>query len=233
VKIEGCVALVTGANRGLGLALARALVEAGAATVYGGARSPATMSEPGVVPVQLDVTHHDEVARLAAELGNVDLVVNNAGVMARQMLLSAPDLEAARVEMEVNYFGTLAVSRAFAPVLARNGGGAIVNVLSVVSLFSPPGSGSYAVSKAAEWSMTNAMRSELAGQGTLVLGVHSSFIDTDMAAGIDVAKNAPGEVARQVCEAVEAGATELLVDDLCRHVKASLARDHEILYSSS
>lgn len=230
VKIEGAVAFVTGANRGLGRAFARILVERGAARVYGAARDPGTLDEAGVVPVALDVTDSARVEAVARAHGDVTLLVNNAGVMAKQPLIGAPDLDAAREEMEVNYFGTLAMCRAFAPVLAANGGGALVNMLSVVSWFTPPASGSYGVSKAAEWAMTNGIRIELAPQGTLVVGVHSSFIDTDMAAEVEAPKADPVEVARQVFDAVEDGRTEVTCDELCREIKSALPQDQELIY---
>lgn len=230
MKIEGSVALVTGANRGLGRAFARALVERGAAMVYGAARDGGTVTENGVTPLSLDITDPAQVRRAAEAHGDVTLLVNNAGVMAKAPLVGAPDLEAARHEMEVNYFGTLAMCRAFAPVLAANGGGAVVNMHSVVSWFTPPASGSYGVSKAATWAMTNGVRVELAPQGTLVVGVHCGFVDTDMAAEVDAPKLAPGEVARQAFDAVEAGRTEVIADELTRTIKESLPRDHELIY---
>lgn len=230
MKIEGSVALVTGANRGLGRAFARALVARGAATVYGAARDASTVTDAGVIPVGLDVTDPAQVHRVAEACGDVTLLVNNAGVLTNTPLIGAPDLEAARLEMEVNYFGTLSMCRAFAPVLASNGGGAIVNMHSVVSFFTPPASGSYGVSKAAVWAMTNGVRIELARQGTLVVGVHCGFVDTDMAAGVDAPKLAPDEVARQAFDAVEAGQVEVLADELTRTMKASLPRDQELVY---
>jgi short-subunit dehydrogenase len=133
-------------------------------------------------------------------------------------------------EMEVNYFGTLSMSRAFAPVLGENGGGALVNMLSVTSFYNNPLEASYGASKSAAWSLTNGLRTELAHQETLVVAVHASFIDTDMAAGTDAPKISPESVAQQVFDAVEAGEVEVLVDDRSRFVKASLSRDHELIY---
>lgn len=230
MQIEGATALVTGANRGLGRAFARALLERGASRVYAGARDPGTVDLPGVEPVRLDVTDAGAVTAAAERCGAVDLLVNNAGVLRHAALIGAPSLDDARYEMEVHYFGTLAMCRAFAPVLARNGGGAIVNVHSVVSWFSPPDSGSYAASKAAQWALTNAIRTELAVQGTHVVGLHVGFIDTDMAAGVEAPKIAPEAVAAQALDAVEAGEPEVLADDTARHFKASLPRDQEVVY---
>ncbi len=230
MKISGSVALVTGANRGLGHAFARALIERGARTVYAGARDPATITDPDLVPVKLDITDAADVAATAALCGDVTLLVNNAGVSYGSPLLAAPAPDGARAEMETNYFGTLAMCRAFAPVLGANGGGALVNMLSVLSFISFPQIGSYSASKAAAWSLTNGVRLELAAQGTLVVGVHAGFIDTDMAARIDEPKISPIEVARQAFDAVEAGQLEVLADGLSRDVKAALSAELEVLY---
>ena len=230
MKIDGSVALVTGAGRGLGRAFARELVSRGAARVYGAARDPAAVTEPGVTPVALDITDSGRVARVAEQCPDVSLLVNNAGVMAASTFIGAPSLDAARLEMETNYFGTLSMCRAFAPVLAANGGGAMVNMLSIVSFFTNPFNASYGASKAAAWSLTNGIRVELAHQGTLVVAVHAGFIDTDMAALIDAPKISPESVAEQAFDAVEAGEIEVLADERSRSVKASLSRDHELIY---
>ena len=232
MQIDGSVALVTGANRGLGKAYARELVSRGAAKVYGAARDPATVTEPGVTPITLDVTDPERVARVAAQCTDVSLLVNNAGVLKYSTFINAPNLDAARLEMETNYFGTLNMCRAFAPVLAANGGGAIVNMLSVSSFYTNPFDASYGASKAAAWSLTNGVRLELHYQGTLVIAVHASFIDTDMAALADVPKDSPESVAQQVFDAVEANQVEVLADERSRTVKASLSRDHELIYPS-
>ncbi len=230
MKIEGSVALVTGAGRGLGRVFARELVSRGAARVYGAARDPATVTEPGLTPVRLDITDPERVAQVAGELADVRLLVNNAGAMKASTFMNARSLDAARLEMETNYFGTLSMCRAFAPVLAANGGGAVVNMLSVVSFFTNPLNASYGASKAAELSLTNGIRVELAHQGTQVVAVHAGFIDTDMAAGIDAPKISPESVAQQTFDAVEAGGIEVLADERTRNIKASLSRDHELIY---
>ena len=230
MNVAGSVALVSGANRGLGRVYARELVSRGAAKVYGAARDPGTVGEPGVTPVRLDITDPGQVAEVAGQCADVNLLVNNAGVMKASTFIGAPGLDAARLEMETNYFGTLSMCRAFAPVLAANGGGALVNMLSVTSFYTNPLDASYGASKAAAWSLTNGVRIELAHQGTLVVAVHASFIDTDMAALADVAKDSPESVARQVLDAVEAGQIEVLADERSRFVKASLSRDHELIY---
>ncbi|MCW2911048.1 MAG: short-chain dehydrogenase [Actinomycetia bacterium] len=230
MKIEGSVALVTGAGRGLGRADARELVRRGAATVYGTARHPDQVTEPGVTPLALDITDPGQVTRVAEQCADVSLLVNNAGVMKASTFINAPDLDAARQEMDTNYFGTLSMCRAFAPVLAANGGGAIVNMLSVTSFYTNPLNASYGASKAAGWSLTNGIRTELHHQGTLVVAVHAGFIDTDMAALVDAPKISPQSVAQQICDAIEAGQVEVLADDRTKFVKASLPRDHELIY---
>jgi NAD(P)-dependent dehydrogenase (short-subunit alcohol dehydrogenase family) len=230
MKIEGSVALVTGANRGLGQVYARELVRRGAAKVYGTARKPAGVTEPGVTPIQLDITDPERVAQVAEQCADVTLLVNNAGVLTYNNFTGAPDLSGARQEMETNYFGTLSTCRAFAPVLAANGGGAIVNMLSVTSFYTNPFNATYGASKAAGWSLTNGIRLELHHQGTLVVGVHAGFIDTDMAALVDLPKDSPESVAQQVFDGVEAGRVEVLCDERTRTVKAELSRDQELIY---
>lgn len=229
-KLLSAVALVTGANRGLGHAFTRALLARGAARVYAGVRDPASVTDRDVQPLRLDVTNPDDVAAAAAACGDVTVLVNNAGVSRGRSLLGAPSLDDARAELEVNYFGTLAMSRAFAPVLARNGGGTLVNVLSVLSFMSLPAIGSYSASKAAAWSMTNGLRVELAGQGTRVVAVHAGFIDTDMAARVTAPKISPEDVVTQVLDAIESEAEEVLADEVSRNTKAALPNDLELLY---
>jgi NAD(P)-dependent dehydrogenase (short-subunit alcohol dehydrogenase family) len=230
--IEGTTALVSGANRGLGMAYVQALLDRGAAKVYAGARNPGTVdvTDARVVPVQLDITNSDDIAAAARECTDVSLLVNNAGAMLLRPFLSAPDMSAARTEMETNYFGTLAMARAFAPVLGAAGGGGLVNVLSVVSWLASPFNASYCASKSAEWALTNALRVELRAQGTLVVGVHAGFIDTDMAATVDDPKISAQEVAGQTLDAIEKGRPEVLTDEWTRHVKNSLATDQDSLY---
>jgi NAD(P)-dependent dehydrogenase (short-subunit alcohol dehydrogenase family) len=230
MKINGSVALVTGANRGLGQAFARELVRRGAAKVYGAARHPDAVTEPGVTPLALDITDADRVAQVAQQCPEVSLLVNNAGILNYSTFTGAPSLDAARAEMETNYFGTLSMCRAFAPVLGANGGGAIVNMLSLSSFRTSPFDASYGASKAAEWSLTNGVRLELHHQGTLVVGVHASFVDTDMSALTNEPKDSPESVAQQAFDAVEAGQAEVLADEQTRAVKADLSRDQELIY---
>src|SRR6516165_1603224 len=220
MKIAGSVALVTGANRGLGRAYTRELISRGAAKVYGAARQPGQVIDPGVIPIALDITDAQRVGEVAAVCADISLLVNNAGVMKASTFINAPNLDAARLEMETNYFGTLSMCRAFAPVLAANGGGAIVNMLSVTSFYTNPFDASYGASKAAAWSLTNGVRLELHHQGTLVVAVHAGFIDTDMAALTDAPKDSPESVAQQAFDAVEADRIEVLADEPTRIVKS-------------
>ena len=166
MKVAGSIALVTGANRGLGLAFAKALVEMGAAKVYAAARNPDAVTLKGVVPLKLDVTSDEDVVAAARAAGNVNLLVNNAGIARPGGFLADGAVEAAREQFEVNFVGPLRMARAFAPVLAKNGGGAIINVLSVASWMNGPGLATYGASKSAAWALTNGLRIELAQQGT-------------------------------------------------------------------
>jgi NAD(P)-dependent dehydrogenase (short-subunit alcohol dehydrogenase family) len=232
VQIAGASVLVTGANRGLGRSFVQELLDRGAARVFAGARDPASVDFPDerVAAVKLDITNSGEIDAATVRCGDVSVVINNAGAMLKTPFLAEPDDRTARAEMETNYFGTLAMSRAFAPVLAAAGGGALVNMLSVVSFYAVPFNASYCASKSAQWALTNALRTELRAQGTLVVGVHAGFIDTDMTASVVEAKISPREVAAQSLDAVERGETEVLTDDWTRHVKASLPADQSTLY---
>jgi NAD(P)-dependent dehydrogenase (short-subunit alcohol dehydrogenase family) len=223
MEVKGAVGLVTGANRGIGKAFVRALLDHGAPKVYAGARDPASVgAEDGVIPLRLDVTRPDDVEAAASTASDVGIVINNAGVFGSGTVLEG-SFDDARPAFEVNFFGTWAVSRAFAPVLARNGGGALVNMLSVASWVGRPDWAAYAASKAAQWSLTQAFRQGLAAQGTLVVGVHSGFVDTDLAAFTDAPKSAPADVAELAIEGVEADALEVLTDEATRKVKAALS----------
>jgi NAD(P)-dependent dehydrogenase (short-subunit alcohol dehydrogenase family) len=229
MKIGGSVALVTGANRGLGRAFVEALRAGGCAKIYAGVRKiDATAHDDGIVPVLLDVTIGEQVTAAAARCGDVSLLINNAGVAYFAPALGAPSMDDARREMETNYFGTLAMCRAFAPVLKRNGGGAIVNMLSVVSFFNAPMQGTYCASKAAAWSLTKDVRFELRAQGTLVAGVYSGYIDTDMTAGIDGPKSSAADIAAQVIAGIENGAEDILADKRSRSVFAELRKDDRV-----
>ncbi|MDO9410824.1 SDR family oxidoreductase [Patulibacter sp.] len=224
MDITGTTALVTGANRGLGRHFASQLLERGARRVYAAARDPSTIDLPGVVAVALDVTDPASVAAAAALAGDTTLLVNNAGISQPQPLLSG-DLEVMRREMETNHFGILATLRAFAPILAANGGGGVLNVLSAMSWGASPGVSGYGASKAAAWSLTNHARLELAAQGTQVTGLYLALTDTDMTAGFDAPKNDPADVVRAALDGLAAGAAEVVADEDTARVKAELSRD--------
>jgi NAD(P)-dependent dehydrogenase (short-subunit alcohol dehydrogenase family) len=222
MDIENSVALVTGANRGLGRHFAAQLVRRGA-KVYAAARRPETVDLPGVVRVPLDITDPSAVARAAEIAGDATLVVNNAGTSTGAALIDG-DLDQIRLEMDTHYFGTLAVTRAFAPVLERNGGGAFLNVLSVLSWYHPGRVGAYVAAKAAEWALTDAVRDQLAPRGIQVSALHVGYMDTDMAAAIPAdQKIDPAVVASLALDEVAAGRPEILADELTRTVKRGLA----------
>lgn len=227
-KIAGSTALVTGANRGLGRALVEALLARGVAKVYAAARRPEDVAawatdEPRVVPLRLDVTDPGSVRAAALAAPDVDLLVNNAGIAGGGSVFGPDGLASRRTQLETNAFGPLLLTRDLAPTLQANGGGTVVNVLSVLSWVTMPATSAYSASKATAWSLTNAARGELAAQGTRVVGVHVGYLDTDMAAHVDGPKTDPAALAEQVLDAVESGADEVLGDDLSVGVKASLS----------
>ncbi|WP_193106274.1 SDR family oxidoreductase [Brachybacterium sp. FME24] len=229
MHITGATALITGANRGLGRALAQRLLERGATTVYATARDPEAIDLPGVEPLRLDITDPAQIAAVAEQASGVDLLINNAGIQSWTDLLTG-DLEGLQRELDTNLFGTLRMARAFAPGLAAHGGGAIVNVASAMSWFAHTSGNGYHVSKAANWAASNGLRLELASQSTLVTSVHLGLADTDMGRAVPGEKAAPHDVADAVLDGVEAGQIEVLVDDWSRHVKASLAKDPHEFY---
>lgn len=222
MKIENAVVLVTGANRGIGLAFARELLARGARKVYAGARDPATVKQAGVQPLRLDVTQPGDVAAAAALAPDVTLVINNAGI-ARPGGFLAPDSEdVARSIFETNFFAMLRMSKAFAPILKANGGGALLNVLSVASWVNGGELAAYSASKSAAWSLTNALRNELAPQKTQVLALHMAYVDTDLTQGFDVPKSSPEEIVRRALDGLETGLDEVLADELTRQVKGGM-----------
>lgn len=229
MRIEGAVALVTGANRGLGRHFARQLVERGAAKVYAAVRDPGKLDLDGVTPLRLDITDPASVRAAAEQARDVSILVNNAGIATGANLVTG-DPDAIRAEMDTHFFGTLHMVRAFAPVLAANGGGAILNVLSVLSWLTYDGGTAYCAAKSAEWSLTNGIRLELAKQGTLVTGLHLGLTDTDMTSGMSGPKNDPADVARAGLDGIAAGQIEVLADDASRQVKAALSGDPAVLY---
>ena len=224
MRIEGSVALVTGANRGFGRQLTEQLVARGAAKVYAAARKPEAITTAGVVPIRIDITDPASVAAAAAAATDVNLLINNAGTASFNGLLTGP-LDDIRTQMETHYFGTLAVTRAFAPYLRANAPAAMLNVLSVLSWFHPANLGAYSAAKAALWAQTDAVRDELAPSGVTVTALHVGFMDTDMVAQIDAPKNDPAAIAAAALDGVENGLVEVLADDGTRQVKAMLAAD--------
>lgn len=222
MKLENSVVLITGANRGLGLAFAREALARSARKVYAAARDPGSISLPGVVPIRLDVTNAENIAAVAAQCSDVSLLINNAGIATLGGFLAPDAIEAAQRQMDTNYFGPLRMARAFAPVLAANGGGALLNVLSIASWINGPLLAGYGASKSAAWALSNGLRQELSGQGTLVTGLHMGFVDTELTQGLDVPKSTPEAVVAQAFDGLAAGATEVLADELTRQVKQGL-----------
>ena len=222
MDLTSAVVLVTGANRGLGRQFATQLLERGA-KVYAGARDPGSIDLPGVVPVRIDVTDPASVEQAAKAAPDVTLLINNAGSSTGQPLVGG-DLDLIRLEMETHYFGTLRVVREFVPIIEANGGGSILNVLSVLSWYHPGALGAYNAAKAAGWALTNSVRDQLAPRGIAVSALHVGYMDTDMAASVPAEQKIdPALVAKQALDGVEAGLAEILADDLTRGVKAGLA----------
>ncbi|GLY66044.1 SDR family oxidoreductase [Amycolatopsis taiwanensis] len=233
MEIKHQIALVTGANRGLGKRFVTELLERGAARVYAAARKPESVDVPGAVPLRLDVTDDASVEAAAAVAGDVTLLINNAGVATLSSFIGS-DLANARQEMEVNFWGSLRMVRAFAPILDLNGGGAILNVLSQSSFRAFGFADTYGAAKAAAWQLTNGVRLELAGQRTQVTGLAMALVDTDMSAW---AKSEPGwsladpaDVVRAALDGVEAGALEVYGDEMTREWRARLGEPTESLY---
>lgn len=216
------ILFITGANRGLGLALAREALARGARKVYAAARDPSAVSLPGVVPVRLDVTRDEDVAQLAAKYPDITVLINNAGIAELGGFLPEGSLAAAQRMFEVNVLGPARVTQKLAPVLAANGGGAVINVLSVASWIHKPLLGAYGATKAAAWALTNSLRHELRAQGTRVSGLHVAFIDTDLTKGLEVPKLDVKDVARRTFDGLAAGDEEILIDDFTRQVKQGL-----------
>ncbi|MFF2910709.1 SDR family oxidoreductase [Paenibacillus sp. NPDC057934] len=228
MNISQQVALISGANRGLGKKLALELLDRGA-KVYAGARNPETIDYPGVIPVQLDITNPESVAAAAKAAGDVTLLINNAGVSTKTDLLTGP-LEDINLEFNTHFFGNLSMIRAFAPVIEGNGGGTILNILSVLSWFSIGADAAYSSAKSAEWGMTNALRLSLADKNIRVAGLHVGFMDTDMTAGINAPKADPKDIAKIAIDGVEAGLYEIVADDISKQVKAGLSGELSGLY---
>jgi NAD(P)-dependent dehydrogenase (short-subunit alcohol dehydrogenase family) len=205
----------------------------GAAKVYAAARNPKAILLSGVVPLKLDVTREEDVAAAASAAADINLLVNNAGIARPGGYLADGAVEAAREQFEVNFVGPLRMARAFAPVLAKNGGGAILNVLSVASWMNGPGLATYGASKSAAWALTNGLRIELAQQGTQVVGLHAGFIDTDLARNIDAPKSSPEEIVRTTLDALERGDGQVLADEITRQVHRGLSADPPAYFKST
>jgi NAD(P)-dependent dehydrogenase (short-subunit alcohol dehydrogenase family) len=231
MDISQATALVTGANRGLGRHLASELLARGA-TVYAGARDPASVDLPGVTPVAIDITDPASVAAAAAAAGDVNLLINNAGSATGAQLLNPDDLDKLHTEINTHFFGTLSVVRAFAPQITARGGGSILNILSVLSWVTFPQVGGYAAAKAAEWSLTNSLRVQLAADGIRVSGLHVGYMDTDMAAKVTGPKEDPAKIARLAIDGIEAGQYEIIADATSQQVLAGLAGGVGALYPS-
>jgi len=229
MKIAGSVALVTGSNRGIGRAFVNALIQRGAAKVYATARDPSKLADLSakygarVHVLTLDIHQPAQVSAAATMAGDVTLLVNNAGINRHKALIAAAALDHAREEIDTNYFGTLSMCRAFASLLKRNGGGAIVNMLSILSRVSLPAIGSLCASKAAALSMTQGVRAELAKQHTLVVGVMPGAVDTDMARDYNGHKENPYDVAMAALDAVESGTEDAYPGQMASGVSAGLA----------
>ena len=222
MQINGATVLVTGGNRGLGKAFVEEFLERGATKVYAAARDPRSVTNLGAVPIALDVTDPESIARAAAEAGDVTLIVNNAGVSTSSPTFIEADPADIRRAFETNVFGPLDVTRAFVPALVANGGGHVLNVASVLSWLP---SGGYGATKAALWSATNALRAELKPRGIGVTGLYMGYVDTDMAAHVTLPKSEPRVITRAAADGIEADAEEVLADEVTRAVRAALSGD--------
>jgi len=222
MKIRDAVVLVTGANRGIGLAFAREALARGARKVYAAARHPESVNLPGAIAVRLDVTKPEEAEALAHELPDVTIVINNAGILEVGGPLDPDGLGSLRRHLETNLFGVLNVCHAFAPALIAHRGG-MINVVSVGSWLAHPAVGSYATSKAAVWGLTNNLRRVLEPQGVTVSALHMSYVDTDMTKTMDVPKATPQFVVGAALDGLEAGEREVLVDSFAKALKGGLS----------
>ncbi|MEU3188915.1 SDR family oxidoreductase [Streptomyces sp. NPDC006923] len=226
-RLSDSVVLVTGANGGLGKEFVRQGLARGAQKVYATARKPQEWDDARIVPLTLDVTDSASVAAAAEAAHDTTVVLNNAGTASPSTLLTiTPD--DLRALYETNVFGPLAVAQAFAPVLAANGGGALVDIHSALSWLATPSA--YPSTKAAFWSLTNGLRIELAAQGTQVVGAHLGFTDTPFTAHLDVPKEDPRDIVAAIYDGLEAGAHEVLADDTSRQIKRNLSEPLEALY---
>ncbi|ODG92641.1 MULTISPECIES: SDR family oxidoreductase [Bacillaceae] len=228
MEISKQIALITGANRGLGRHLAQELLVRGA-KVYAAARNPELINLPGVIPIQIDITDEKSIAAAAEIANDVTLLINNAGSNTEGTLLDG-SMDKIRLEMDTHFFGTLSMIRAFAPKMEKNGGGTILNILSVLSWLSLDGGGAYQAAKSAEWSMTNTFRLVLAPKNIHVSGLHVAYMDTDMTANIKAPKANPTNIAKIAIDGIEADKYEILADDLSHMVLQNLSGGVKAIY---
>lgn len=232
MQLQNATALVTGANRGIGLAFVNGLLQAGVKKVYATARDidslqTATALDPSrVIPLQADVTDRDRVNALAEQAPDVNLLINNAGVLTFGSILDVPN-EAIAKQFDTNFYGLLNMSRAFVPAIERNHGGAIVNILTLVALASMPRLSAYNASKAAAWSLTQSLRASVADKGIQVYGVFPGAVDTDMLAGVDMAKTSPADIVAAVLAGVEAEQEDIFPDPMSNQLYAAWKQDHK------
>ncbi len=225
MKLVGTDALVTGANRGLGKSLVHALADAGVARIFASARRrfhlPDFSAQTEIVPLTLDVTQTTQINDAARDAKNTRLLINNAGVLPRggAMSITENDLRAA---IDVNLLGTWRMAKTFAPIIAANGGGTIVNILSLISLQNAPFFAAYSAAKHAAWAMTQSLQSDLAGSGVNVVACFPGGIDTDMLDGINATKAAPDDVALAIVKGIKSGKSEIFPDPVSSHLGPSL-----------
>ena len=225
--LEGAVVLVTGGNRGIGKAIVDDLLTRGVRKIYATARDPKPSTDPRVVTVPLEVTDQTSIDALAAAAPDVTVLINNAGGSSPDTYLDAP-MKDIRNVFEINFFGPLNLTRAFVPIIERNGGGHILNAHSALSWLA--WHGAYAATKAAFWLQTNAIRLELLDRGIGVTGLHMGYVDTDMTAAVTSPKENPADIAKAALDGIEAGAFEVLADETSRQTKAALSGDITNLY---
>jgi NAD(P)-dependent dehydrogenase (short-subunit alcohol dehydrogenase family) len=232
MKFQNATVLVTGANRGIGRAFVQALLNVGVQKIYATARDrncleALTALDPArVVPLQVDVTDLNLVSRLTEQAPDVNLLINNAGVLSFGNILDIP-VETIHQQFDTNFYGTLNMARAFVPVMERNGGGAIVNILTLVALASMPGLAAYNASKAAAWSMTQSLRASVADKNIAVYGVFPGAVDTDMLAGVDMAKTSPADIVKVVLQGIEAEQEDIFPDPMSTQLYAAWKQDHK------
>ncbi|GAA1593242.1 SDR family oxidoreductase [Kribbella karoonensis] len=226
-SLEGAVVLVTGGQRGIGRAIVDDLLTRGVAKVYATARAPKPSSDPRVVPLPLEVTDQASVDALAAAAPDVTVLINNAGAGAPDNYLDS-SIDDIRAVFDANFFGPLQLTRAFVPIIERNGGGHILNAHSALSWIARHGA--YSATKAALWLQTNAIRLELLNRGIGVTGLHMGYVDTDMTTAVTAPKSRPEDIAKAALDGIESGAYEVLADDTARQAKAATALDLTAAY---